>query len=120
MSNLACLQKFKKSLINFLDELISQFPDEADLIILRILIKDQIPIQTVMENMKIKLVTCRKMVENRDEEFFLQNNSLFSDVSKSKVNHFKKIWRSDHLDDDDKKCIWLWMDAFIKLSDEYN
>ncbi len=118
-NNITVLGIFHKRLIGFLDELINQFPDEPDLVIMRILIKDQVPIKNIMENMKIKLYKCRNMIESRNELFFLQNDSLFSDVSKDKVNHFKKIWRSNSLDDDDREVIWLWIDSFVAISDEY-
>lgn len=119
-NNLKILTQYKKQLISFLDELISQFPNEPDLVIMRILVKDQIEISNVMKGMKFRLQTCRKMIVNRDEEFFLQNNSLFADLAgKDKTNHFKKIWRSGELDVDDKNVIWLWIDSFVILADKY-
>ena len=118
-NNLQVLKTFKTQLIAFLDELIEQFPEEGDLILLRIMVKDRIPIQHVMERTKYKLDICRKMIENKDDEFFLQNDSLFSSVSKGKVNHFKRLWRSERLDDEDKGCMWQWMESFVTLADMY-
>lgn len=120
MNNLTVLTQFKKTLISFLDELISQFPNEPDFVIVRIIVKDQIDINDVMKIMKVKLESCKDMITKRDEEFFLQNDSLFSDLlSKDKTNHFKRIWRSESLDDDDKTVIWQWVDSFVILSDKY-
>ena len=48
MSEINILSIFKTNLISFVDELIGQFPREPDLIILRIFLKDQVPIQDVM------------------------------------------------------------------------
>ena len=42
------LIQFKNSLVSFLDELIELFPQEPELIILRIFTKDQIPIEDIM------------------------------------------------------------------------
>ena len=122
MSDLQVLAEFKNGLISFFDELIDQFPYEGDLIIIRIFLKDQIPIEDVMnifnnainkESGKLK-----EMIKKRNENFFLENN-IFDAFSKNKVMHFKKLWRSGSLDDDDKKVIWKWIDSFVYLGDKY-
>jgi hypothetical protein len=122
MSELQVLSEFKNGLISFFDELIDQFPYEGDLIMIRIFLKDQIPIEDVMnifnnsinkDNGKLK-----EMIKKRNEIFFLENN-IFDAFSKNKVMHFKKLWRSGSLDDDDKKVIWKWIDSFVYLGDKY-
>lgn len=122
MSELQVLIEFKNGLISFFDELIDQFPYEGDLIMIRIFLKDQIPIEDVInifnnainkENGKLK-----EMIKKRNENFFLENN-IFDAFSKNKVMHFKKLWRSGSLDEDDKKVIWKWIDSFVYLGDKY-
>jgi hypothetical protein len=122
MSELQVLSEFKNGLISFFDELIDQFPYEGDLVMIRIFLKDQIPIEDVMnifnnsinkDNGKLK-----EMIKKRNEIFFLENN-IFDVFSKNKVMHFKKLWRSGSLDDDDKKVIWKWIDSFVYLGDKY-
>ena len=34
--------------------------------------------------------------------------------------HFKKLWRSGVLDNDDKDIIWKCVDSFVYLADKYN
>ena len=122
MSEIQVLSEFKNGLISFFDELIDQFPYEGDLLIIRIFLKDQIPIEDVInifnnavnkENGKLK-----EMIKKRNEIFFLENN-IFDSFSKNKVMHFKKLWRSGVLDDEDKKVIWKWIDSFVYLGDKY-
>lgn len=121
------LRQFKTQLISFMDELIGQFPNEGDLIFVRIFLKDQVPIQDVMNVFIVSLNTVsaeheldvRTMVKNRDDNFFLMNNSLFQQLSKDKVNHFKRLWRSDALDTDDKDIVWKWVDSLVLLADKY-
>jgi hypothetical protein len=48
MSEIQVLNEFKNGLISFFDELIDQFPNEGDLIMIRIFLKDQIIIEDVM------------------------------------------------------------------------
>jgi len=122
MSETEILIEYKTQLISFLDELISQLPQEGDLIIFRLFISTQIPIKQAMDNFIHKLNTnggeLRKFVKERNESFFLEHN-IFDNIGKDRISHFKKLWRSEQLDDEDKRVIWNWIDAFIYLGDKY-
>jgi len=128
------LKLFKNTLIEFIDEIVEIFPNENDLIVVRIFLKDQIPIKQVIDNFILKLnkpiinsgntndndvLTARKMVKNKDDLFFLKNNILFEELGSDKVNHFKKLWKSERLTKDDRETIWAWVNALIILSDKY-
>jgi len=119
MSETQILQQFKQQIIAFLDELIVQFPSEGELILLRIFFSDQIPIKEVMDDFNHRLLTVRELIRGRDEHFFLESNTIFGEIEAGKVNHFKKLWRSGRLDNDDKETIWRWMDVFVKIADRY-
>jgi RNA binding exosome subunit len=124
MSEILILKEFKKNLISFVDELIDQFPSEGDLVILRIYFSDQCEIKQVMESFTQYLNRddniIKKNIEERNDSFFLNHNTLFENVvDKSKILHFKKIWRSPQLDQEDKEIIWKWIDSFVFLSDKY-
>jgi hypothetical protein len=122
MSSIEILLEFKNSLVTFFDELIDQFPEEGDLIMVRIFLKDQMPIENVMtifiNNLYKDDQRLKKMVKERNENFFLENN-VFDTLGKDKILHFKKLWRSGRLDADDKKVVWKWIDSFIFLGDKY-
>lgn len=123
MSEIEILKKFKDTVISFLDELISQFPQEADLVIFRIFLKDRVPIVDVINYFVRKVLPLKNMVESRNEDFFLNHCTLMEDINnqktKGRVNHFKKLWRSETLDDEDKEVVWQWFDTFITLSEKY-
>jgi hypothetical protein len=123
MSEIEILKQFKNSLISFLDELIGQFPMEGDLVIFRIFLKDRVPIINILNYFVLRILPLKKMVEDRDEDFFLNKCELFESIQgqekKGKVNRFKKLWRSECLDDDDKRVVWEWFDSFIFLSKKY-
>lgn len=122
MSDFEVLSEFKTQLIAFFDELISQFPLEGDLVVVRLFLANQIPIKDAMDSFKHRINTnnqeLRKMIKQRNESFFLEH-SLFDTLGKNKVSHFKKLWRSGSLDDDDKLVMWNWVDALVYLSDKY-
>ena len=123
MSELEILKQFKKSMIEFLDELLVQFPDEGDFVIFRIFLKDRVMISTIMIYFVQKILPLKKMVTERDEDFFLNHCTLFEDLhgesQQSKVNRFKKLWRSSCLDEDDRRVVWEWFDSFIYLTEKY-
>ena len=124
MSEIEILQQFQNTLISFLDELIVQFNQEPDLVIFRIFLKDRIPIVDVINYFSRKILPFKTMVKERNEDFFLNHYSFMEDIQKNKenkgkINHFKKLWRSGSLDDEDKLIVWRWFDSFIFLTEKY-
>lgn len=119
MSKIQILIDFKNSLVNFLDELIEQFPEEGDLVVARIFLNDQVPIEQIMNVVISKLLPLKDMVKRKDEDFFINNNVLFEQINKDKVNRFKILWRSDRLDNEDRLVIWRWYELFISLAEKY-
>jgi hypothetical protein len=124
MAETLVLCEFKKNMISFFDELISILPREPDLVIMRIFLKDQIPIKDVMDIFNFNLNKdenqLRKMAKERNSNFFLENDPFgLVDTQKSTANHLRDIWRSPHLEDADREAIWSWIDAFVYLGDKY-
>jgi hypothetical protein len=124
MAETLVLCEFKRNMISFFDELISILPTEPDLVIMRIFLKDQIPIKDVMDIFNFNLNKddnqLRKMAKERNSNFFLENDPFgLVDAQKSTANHLREIWRSPILEDADREAIWSWIDAFVYLSDKY-
>ena len=126
MSEIHVLKEFKNNLISFFDELIDQFPDIGELVMIRIFLKDQVIIKDVVESVSYQInkndQLIRKIIKERNEEFFLEENNFFDGLSKQqdKVLKFQTIWRSNRLDNEDKETIWKWIDSFVYLTDKYN
>ena len=123
MSEIDILNQFKNNIITFIDELINQFPEEGDLVILRIFMKDRVPIQNIFNLFVAKILPLKNMIVEKNEDFFLNHCTLFDDIKDSsgteKVGHFKKLWRSGRLDKEDKKIVWKWFESFIFLVEKY-
>jgi hypothetical protein len=116
---ISLLRDFKKAITQFIDELIKQFPTESDLVIMRIFIHDQIETIFLM-NQFIKFVyPHKKLIQERDDRFFLEKEDIFGNIDSSKIVHFKKLWKSSNLDKDDKEVIWNWFEHFIKFCENY-
>ena len=113
------LNDLQRSLVSFFDELIDMFPREGDFVVIRMMIKDRIPVSTIM-NYFIKTVLPEKAsIGSRSESVFLDKNILFSSFGPLRSDNFKKLWIGDNLDKDDKACLWVWLDTFISLVEKY-
>jgi hypothetical protein len=123
MSTLQILKEFQTQVIAFFDELIAQFPNEGDLVVMRLFISTQMPIEDTINKLIHELAKNdgekRQAVKDRNESFFLSFEAANATAEKYKFNHFKKLWRSGQLDNEDKRVIWQWMDTFIFLADKY-
>jgi len=111
---------FKKNIIQFLDELIEQFPMETDFILARIYINTRVSPEELIKSFIQKILPLKHYVDNRDEKFFLDGHITFLDtMDKSKVNHFKTLWKSSVLDQEDKNVMWKWFGVFMYLCEQY-
>ena len=111
------LERFQKNIVRFFDELIEMFPNEKDFILIRILVKDQIPTTQIMSYFEMVMMNKEiiSSIESRNDTFIL-SNVLFSKISNSTV--FKNLWEK-HLDNDDKEMIWNWVDSFKIMTTDY-
>lgn len=107
--------------IEFLGCVIDMFPHESELIIAQIFIQNQVDPKKVMENFLFYMSheDVKKSVKEKDEGFFLNDNSIFSSLNSDKTNHIKKIWRSGQLEDDEKEIMWNWVNLFLKIIEKY-
>lgn len=119
MSQLQLLRGLQSDLLRFFDSLIEAFPDEGDLVIIRFALTDQFPITDIMDYITVSLLPLKSKVDNRDNNFFLENNILFEQLDNAKVNHFKRIWKSETLNEEDKDSIWRWFDRFLLRAERY-
>jgi hypothetical protein len=122
MSSIKLLTMFKSQILSFCDELIEQFPEEADFVVLKLFVDGRIPIKTAIDGF-IKSINrdnkkLRVMIKARNDKFFIEENP-FSFISSDKVSRFSKIWSSSSMDDEDRNVIWRWIDTFVTIADKY-
>ena len=114
------LTVFKSNLIEFLDTTIEQFPQETDLFLVKTFFTEFCSPVEIMNYFVENLLTpdIVKMINERNEEFFLKNDSLFSNIeNKQKVFHFKNLWMAS--DKQQKEVIWQWILKFRKIAELY-
>ncbi len=120
MSKTEILIMFRKNLLDFLSNLIEQFPKEGDFVLLKILLSDQIPIEEAMKIFSERILPYVDMIKSKDERFFLESTDLFEGVANDKVNYFRNIWLSPSLNQDDKDNLWKWFRLFANLAVKYS
>ena len=112
-------RQFRDQILNFLDNLIEQFPKEADFVIAKIFIKDKIPVLEVVERFGNNVMKYRDQIMKNDEKFFMVNETLEQKAAAKGngdyVSKLRELWQSKSLDNDDKETIWDWMRLFIML-----
>ena len=124
MSELKLLQTFKNQIINFLDELIQQFPDDAEFVIIRIFVKDQIPLGDVLGRFIKECLPYHDQIKQKNQSFFLESDIIVNALGGNKLGNdvmekLKSLWLSDRLDEDDREMIWKWMGLFFKIAENY-
>ena len=120
LSKIDLLRKFKDNLVKFLEALIEQFPNESDFYLLRILINES-PTEAIMCSFGKAIIPYSTMVMEKKETFFLEEcgkilrNIPNVNIENTKIDHFKKIWLSPILTEEDREQIWKWFKLFLIL-----
>lgn len=114
------LAKFRTQLLNFMDELIQQFPEETDFVMFKLFLSNQMPIQTAIELFQKQLdrneKCVRTMIKSRNEKFFFEESN-FPFVSGEKMKRMVELWKD--LESGDKDVMWSWIDSLVSISDKY-
>lgn len=115
---------FKDKVIDFFEALIEQFPNEEDFIFLRLVINDA-PVEKVITAVTIAILPYSDMIFNKNEKFFLEKcsdilkNIPNINIENIKIDHFRKIWLSTALTNEDRDILWDWFKLFVKLAKQY-
>lgn len=125
------LIEFKNQIIKFLDELIEQFSDRGEFMILRIFVKDQIPLEQVLGKFITDVLPYQEFVKKRDASLFLKTDVIshallgssqkeYLQENQDTANALKSLWLSGRLDDADRDTIWDWLELFLTIADKYH
>ncbi len=118
MSSTAVLNDFKRNIIMFFDELIEMFPNVGEFVMIRIFLKDQLPIVEVMNHFISTVLPEKNTIKSRDDAIILERDIFFP--KSQRLGEFKglrSVWSS--LDSEDKDTIWRWLESFVFLCEKY-
>lgn len=108
---------FKKNMIEFLDELITQFEEEGDLIVMRFFLSEQVPVELLMEQFNRIVMPNIELIRKRDEQFFLEHDNIFGASPKDKVLHFKELYLK--MQKEDRDTLWDWFHLFVSICEKW-
>ena len=117
------LNKFKETIVGFLDSLIEQvdeYPEiKGDLITLRVFSKDQLPVENIVNSFILHLIPHKEMIVERKDVFFMEHIDRFTNIPRDSINRFKMLWRSNTFTTEDRDAIWKWIDVLLKIVERY-
>ena len=116
MNRIDLLIYFKENILKFFDALIELLPKEGDLIMIRVMLTSQIPIENALKIFASRIVPNGEMVKAKDERFFLECTDLFAGIRKDRVSYFKDLWASGTLTPQDKEQLWKWFKLFLLIA----
>ena len=108
INQIEILRIFKDMLVKFLDALIEQLPQESDLIVLRIMLGEQIPIEEVLSIFCERILPYTDYIFKHDERFFIECTDVF-----------EGLYQSPTFSQQDRLNIWKWFENFAKLAIKY-
>lgn len=114
------LQNLKMNLVQFFEEMNTIFPRESSFILARVFIEHQVQPHEIMEYIIINLLPVKDEIQNKNEEFFLnEDNEFLKQINPTRKNQFKTLWTTIK-DEDCKNTIWEYFSVFIKLAERYS
>ena len=113
------LTLFKKNIVAFFDELVDTYPAESDFVIIRVVLKDQVPAQEIMDYFVKNVLPVKDMITNRDEKIFTESNVFYFGLDSLNCKGLKGLWAEGKVDEDNKKVIWQWLDSFVSIAERY-
>lgn len=113
------INKFHSCFLQFIDEFIEQFPTETNLHIIRAMVADVQTSYTLIESYVENILPSKDLIKARDEAFFLDESSGFSNLIDKNLLSLRNLWTCGTLDIDDKNTVWKWFDVFTMLAEKY-
>jgi hypothetical protein len=119
--SIQAMQTLHKNLVAFIDELIDMFPNEGDFVILRIMVKDRVPITDLVPHLSFYLLPEKDAVKLAIKNALAGNpglfneriNDMFAQFGGLTTTNYKKLF--DDMDNENKIVIWKWLHLFIHL-----
>ena len=113
--------KFKTSLLQFLDELIDQYPTYPNFVLVRIYIKDRMTSEKIILKFIYEVLPYIDIIKNRNISLFTQTDVIFKSCFGAKkekdIKYLKELWEKEN--NDTKNAIWKWLDFFSTISLKY-
>lgn len=114
------LQKdLHKGLVEFLDEMSELFPDEMNIVLAKVFVRDMVSPSTLMNKFIEYALQHKNHIHQHNEDFFLSENNFFDSLCPSQIGYFRTLWQSPLLEPEDYEIIWSWFERFVHIAEKY-
>ena len=121
--------KFKNNMLKFIDELIELCPNKGEFFILKVFVRDNVPLPEIIERFVNIVLPYNQQIKEKDQNFFLTTTALYDSITgfeymrendngKMLIESTRQLW-SEQFDEDDKNACWKWLNLFIILAKKY-
>ena len=121
--------KFKNNMLKFIDELIELCPDRGEFFMVKVFVRDNVPLQEIIERFADIVLPYTAQIKEKNQDFFLTTTALQdsmtcfeymreNDNGKMLIESTRKLW-SEKFDEDDKNACWKWLNLFVILAKKY-
>jgi hypothetical protein len=123
------ISTFRNLCIEFVGGLCELFPDDNSLFLIKTALSSleilEISDEKLVKNFSNNMLQYKDIIKKKDSVFFLNNPNIFKGIDvlkgidETKIFHFRELWTSDKIDDDDKEQIWKFMNRFVEVAEDY-
>jgi hypothetical protein len=112
-------RQLKTQVLNLVDDLIEICPDDYEIVLIKGFLDQMVDEEELMKSFIEHVIPWKNEIQNRDEDFFKNNEHVFGLLPEAKVKHFKNLWVTNFFDNDDKRVIWDYFTVYIKLATQH-
>lgn len=116
------LDDMKTTILELVDDLsesvFTSENEQGDLVMCKFYVKKLHP-ERIMKEIVNNVLQYDEMIQKRDEEFFLNNKSIFAGLPDDRINYYSRKLSSDEIDEDSKSVIWDYFDTITEIAKSY-
>ena len=123
MSSRNLLQDLKATILDLISDLknnVFTLEDEkGDLMVVEFFFKRLNP-ESLMQHVISHIIPWKDKIENKDQNFFLENKNIFKGLPEDRLTHYGQIIaKSERVDEEDKKVIWDYFNIIVEIAEIY-
>lgn len=123
MSSFEILKNLKDTIIDLITVLRNEIlihPDEKGDMIMVEFFFGQMHEDMIMQHVIRHVLPHSSEIKNREETFFVENNSLYSGLPCERISHYTNlVSNSNSISAEDRKEIWDYFDTIVALAESY-
>lgn len=76
--------------------------------------------ESIMNHIVEKILPWKDKINERDQNYFLENTALFEGLPKDRISHYGQVISGgDRVDDEDRETIWAYFDTIVAIAESH-